>query len=226
MLNLLRSYVMTPKLRLGIIALVAVLAVVAVAGWLRHPSQAQATYSTVAPQPAGNPAGAYDQYGQPVPQTGQASVQYGQAAPQDGQAATQYGEPSAAAPYPVPEPAPNPEGNGYEAPEPAALPAFATTHYVRVIHSEPAPPPEYVGPEYGEADRVYGEPARVAPGVRYVERRHVRHHRSFAKSAAIVAGSAGVGAAIGGIAGGGKGAGIGAIAGGAGGFIYDRLTRH
>jgi hypothetical protein len=43
---------------------------------------------------------------------------------------------------------------------------------------------------------------------------------------AIVAGSAGVGAAIGGIAGGGKGAGIGALAGGAGGFIYDRLTRH
>ena len=43
---------------------------------------------------------------------------------------------------------------------------------------------------------------------------------------AIVAGSAGVGAAIGAIAGGGKGAGIGALAGGAGGFIYDRLTHN
>jgi hypothetical protein len=52
------------------------------------------------------------------------------------------------------------------------------------------------------------------------------HRRSTGKSVAIVAGSAGVGAAIGGIAGGGKGAGIGALAGGAGGFIYDRLTRH
>ena len=72
--------------------------------------------------------------------------------------------------------------------------------------------------------------------VRVVERRYVespapaarpvvKKKRSTAKSAAIVAGSAGVGAAIGGIAGGGKGAGIGALSGGAAGFIYDRLTR-
>lgn len=52
----------------------------------------------------------------------------------------------------------------------------------------------------------------------------VRHHRSTAKSVAIVAGSAGTGAAIGAIAGGGKGAGIGALAGGAAGLAYDRLT--
>ena len=52
----------------------------------------------------------------------------------------------------------------------------------------------------------------------------VHQHRSTAKSALIVAGSAGTGAAIGAIAGGGKGAGIGALAGGAAGLVYDRLT--
>jgi hypothetical protein len=41
---------------------------------------------------------------------------------------------------------------------------------------------------------------------------------------AIVAGGAGAGAAIGGLAGGGKGAAIGALAGGLGGLVYDRVT--
>jgi hypothetical protein len=48
--------------------------------------------------------------------------------------------------------------------------------------------------------------------------------RSTKKSIAITAGSAGVGAAIGALAGGGRGAAIGALAGGGAGFIYDRLT--
>ncbi len=63
---------------------------------------------------------------------------------------------------------------------------------------------------------------RVVNRTTYVER--TRNHRSTGKSVAIVAGSAGTGAAIGAIAGGGKGAGIGALAGGAAGLVYDRLT--
>ena len=49
--------------------------------------------------------------------------------------------------------------------------------------------------------------------------------RSTAASVGIIAGSAGAGAAIGGLAGGGKGAAIGAIAGGVAGTIYDQATR-
>jgi hypothetical protein len=55
----------------------------------------------------------------------------------------------------------------------------------------------------------------------YVER---KQPRSTGKSVAIVAGSAGAGAAIGALAGGGKGAAIGALTGGAAGLIYDRMT--
>jgi hypothetical protein len=53
-----------------------------------------------------------------------------------------------------------------------------------------------------------------------------RNKRSTGKSVAIVAGSAGAGAAIGALAGGGKGAAIGGLTGGAAGFIYDRLTHN
>src|SRR5512133_3391970 len=52
----------------------------------------------------------------------------------------------------------------------------------------------------------------------------VGRRRSTGRSAAIIAGSAGTGAAIGAIAKGRKGAAIGAIAGGVAGYLYDRLT--
>jgi hypothetical protein len=90
----------------------------------------------------------------------------------------------------------------------------------------PRPLPARMAPAYRPQNAVY-YPQENRPAVRDSSGEPiVRRQRSTTKSVAIVAGSAGAGAAIGALAGGGKGAAIGAISGGAAGFIFDRLTAH
>jgi hypothetical protein len=120
-----------------------------------------------------------------------------------------------------------------------AVPKFVNPQPVQLAQDDNSvmQPAVYNGPPAYNADQPYVRPrvyrratstyARSAYDDRVARDAYgepVRHYRSKEKSALIVAGSAGTGAAIGAIAGGGKGAAIGAISGGVAGFIYDRLT--
>jgi hypothetical protein len=94
--------------------------------------------------------------------------------------------------------------------------------------------PGYLGPLYDAQGRIVAvavDKKSEASGVYAPASQGVvssqpanQQGRSLGKSAAIVAGSAGAGAAIGAVAGGGKGAAIGAMSGGTAGFVYDRMT--
>lgn len=101
-------------------------------------------------------------------------------------------------------------------------PAQNATPAPRLI---PRPSPMHRATYAGDAN-PYPETASNPEPVQGTWSEPVRRTRSTEKSVAIVAGSAGAGAAIGALAGGGKGAGIGAISGGVAGFIFDRLTAH
>jgi hypothetical protein len=188
-----------------------VISVVAVAGWVRKPTGTVA-YPVQAAQTA---------------PTGATSALYTQAAPQD-----QYGQSPA-----YNSPAPYGENAGVYGPGPAYGQAQAYPQAPAYAQA-PAyvPASSYASevacrPRSGYASRYPRVNRRVVrrqyvPERVYSDRVYVRRPRPFSHSAAIVAGSAGAGAAVGALAGGGKGAGIGALAGGAAGLLYDRLTHN
>ncbi len=104
--------------------------------------------------------------------------------------------------------------SGYQAVSPDTAQQFAPAAQVVPVSTAPVYRTSPARPQ-----TVVREPVRRA-----YQQRGVRRTRPLKNSVAIVAGSAGAGALIGGLAGGGKGAAIGAISGGAAGFIYDRIT--
>jgi hypothetical protein len=122
-------------------------------------------------------------------------------------------------------------GNRNEASANSQMPAAAPAI---VVSAPEVSVPGYIGPLYDAQGRIVAVSAErkssampasyAAPAAGGSQSAAIRKNRSTGKSVAIVAGSAGAGAAIGALAGGGKGAAIGAASGGTAGFIYDRMT--
>jgi len=184
---------MTPKTRTAVmIAGFALLAVLAVAGWTRHPNAIPVAANNFA-----SPSGVYTS-ASPIEVNRPA---YGQQQPYNQPAYGNAPMPAGYAPVNCAEPV---YTNAAYAPDGDSYSRYHTYNRPRVVRAN-----------YVERDRVVDRDVVVR-----------RRGRSTGKSVAIVAGSAGVGAAIGALAGGGKGAGIGALSGGAAGFLYDRLTHN
>jgi hypothetical protein len=196
--------------RLVELCAVVVLAGVAVAGWVRHSnspapvSAALGAGSTQQPMPPASPYAMNDTtQSAAMPTTSNGGYPPAAEPAQN----NYYGSTADQRTY-----APPPEVDTYyQDPYSSARPVMVRPAATQEYASPEPPPPQTVG------QASYSTPA-------YHEYRRVPRGRSAGKSVALVAGSAGVGAAIGALAGGGKGAGIGALAGGGAGFIYDRLT--